>query len=58
MICTIIQHIKFGMGRATYDTAQEIRNVEINRDEGIKLVEQFDGEYLEDLKKNYLTIYQ
>lgn len=38
-------HIKFGLGRATYDTAQEIRNGDITRDEGIALVKRFDGEY-------------
>jgi len=37
--------IKFGIGRATYDTSQEIRNGEINRNEGIDLVKKFDGEY-------------
>ena len=38
-------YIKFGLGRATYDAAQEIRNSEITRDEGISLVEKYDGEY-------------
>lgn len=38
-------HIKFGIGRATYDTAQEIRNGDITRDEGIALIKRFDGEY-------------
>ena len=38
-------YIKFGIGRATYDTSQEIRNGEINRNEGIDLVKKFDGEY-------------
>ena len=38
-------YIKFGLGRATYDAAQEIRNSEITRDEGILLVEKYDGEY-------------
>ena len=33
------------MGRATYDSSQEIRNGEINREEGIELVRKFDGEY-------------
>ena len=33
------------MGRATYDSAQEVRNNEITREEGIRLVKQFDGEY-------------
>jgi N-acetyl sugar amidotransferase len=37
--------IKFGIGRATYDAAQEIRNGEITRDEGVALVRRFDGEW-------------
>lgn len=38
-------HIKFGIGRATYDAAQEIRNGEITREEGVALVKKFDGEF-------------
>ena len=37
--------IKFGIGRATYDSAQEIRNGDITRDEGIRLIRRFDGEF-------------
>ena len=37
--------IKFGIGRATYDSSQEIRNGDITREEGIALVKRFDGEY-------------
>ena len=37
--------IKFGIGRATYDAAQEIRNDEINRKEGVALVKKYDGEF-------------
>ncbi|MEA5051195.1 MAG: N-acetyl sugar amidotransferase [Oscillospiraceae bacterium] len=37
--------IKFGVGRASYDASQEIRNDEITRDEGVALVKKFDGEY-------------
>lgn len=37
--------IKFGIGRATYDSAQEIRNGDITREEGIALVKRFDGEF-------------
>jgi N-acetyl sugar amidotransferase len=37
--------IKFGIGRATYDAAQEIRSGDINRDEGVALVRRFDGEF-------------
>ena len=33
-------YIKFGIGRATYDSAQEIRNNEIDREEGIALVKK------------------
>lgn len=37
--------IKFGLGRASYDAAQEIRSGDINREEGVALVEKFDHEY-------------
>lgn len=52
-------YIKFGIGRATYDAAQEIRNEEITREEGIALVQKFDGEYPERFEKEifeYLSI--
>lgn len=37
--------IKFGIGRATYDAAQEIRNRHLTREEGVALVSRFDGEF-------------
>jgi N-acetyl sugar amidotransferase len=37
--------IKFGIGRATYDAAQEVRSGDITRDEGVALVRRFDGEF-------------
>jgi len=37
--------IKFGIGRATYDAAQEIRNRHLTREEGVALVNRFDGEF-------------
>jgi len=37
--------LKFGIGRATYDASQEIRNRHITRDEGVALVKRFDGEF-------------
>lgn len=37
--------IKFGIGRATYDAAQEIRNKHLTREEGMALVKRFDGEF-------------
>ncbi|OFZ53982.1 MAG: LPS biosynthesis protein [Bdellovibrionales bacterium RIFOXYC1_FULL_54_43] len=38
-------YIKFGIGRATYDSSQEIRNKHITREEGMALVKRFDGEF-------------
>ncbi|MBU1247301.1 MAG: N-acetyl sugar amidotransferase [Proteobacteria bacterium] len=37
-------HIKFGIGRTTYDASQEIRNHHVTREEGLALAKQFDGE--------------
>lgn len=51
--------IKFGIGRATYDAAQEIRSGDINRDEGIALVKRFDSEFPERFAEQifrYLSI--
>jgi N-acetyl sugar amidotransferase len=51
--------IKFGIGRATYDASQEIRNKHINREEGVTLVKKFDGEFPDkyfDEIMNYLEI--
>lgn len=39
--------VKFGLGRASYDAAQEIRSGDIDRDEGIALVRKFDHEFPE-----------
>jgi N-acetyl sugar amidotransferase len=40
-------YIKFGIGRATYDAATEIRSKDIVRDEGVALVKRYDGEFPE-----------
>ena len=37
--------IKFGLGRASYDASQEIRNRHLTREEGVALVHRFDGEF-------------
>ena len=37
--------VKFGLGRASYDAAQEIRSGDITREEGIALVRRFDHEF-------------
>ncbi len=38
-------YIKFGLGRASYDASQEIRNKHLTRDEGVALVRKYDGEF-------------
>jgi N-acetyl sugar amidotransferase len=38
-------YIKFGIGRATYDAAQEVRSADITREEAVALVKRFDGEW-------------
>ena len=51
--------IKFGIGRASYDAAQEIRSGEILREEGVALVKRFDHEFPERFINellNYLSI--
>ena len=37
--------IKFGIGRATYDAAQEVRNNKITREEAVYLVRKYDQEF-------------
>lgn len=51
--------IKFGIGRATYDAAQEIRSGDITRDEGVALIKKFDLEFpyrFTDELFNYLSL--
>ena len=42
-----MMYIKFGMGRATADAAQEIRSGKITREEAVALVRKYDGEFPE-----------
>ncbi len=46
---------KFGLGRASYDAAQEIRNDKIDRDEGINLVNLYDNEFPKKFFKEFLN---
>ena len=51
--------VKFGLGRASYDASQEIRNKHLTREEGVALVRRFDGEFPEHYFKqvmDYLEI--
>ena len=47
--------VKFGIGRASYDAAQEIRSRDINREEGVALVKRFDHEFPERFAKELLS---
>ena len=46
--------IKFGIGRATYDASQEVRNGKITRDEAIYLVNKYDSEFPKDFFKEFI----
>lgn len=39
-----MMHLKFGLGRASYEASQEIRNGQLLRSEAVNLVRKFDGE--------------
>jgi N-acetyl sugar amidotransferase len=40
-----LMYIKFGLGRATSDAAHEVRDDKIRREEGVYLVNKYDGEF-------------
>lgn len=53
--------VKFGIGRATYDAAQEVRSGDITREEAVALVQRYDHEFPErfaDEVFEYLSINQ
>ncbi len=45
---------KFGIGRATYDSAQEVRNGKITREEAVHLVKRYDQEFPRKYFKDFL----
>ena len=47
-------YVKFGIGRATSDTAHEIRDGKITRDEGIALVKKYDHEFPKKYYREFL----
>jgi N-acetyl sugar amidotransferase len=46
--------IKFGVGRTMMDSAQEIRNHHINKDEAIALMKRYEGEYPARYEEEFL----
>lgn len=49
-----LAYIKFGIGRTTSDTAHEIRDGKITREEGIALVKRYDHEFPTKHYKDFL----
>ncbi|MDC0969261.1 N-acetyl sugar amidotransferase [Alphaproteobacteria bacterium] len=49
-----LAYIKFGHGRCTSDAAHEIRDGYITREEGVSLVDKFDGEFPKRYFKDFL----
>jgi N-acetyl sugar amidotransferase len=47
-------YIKFGIGRTTSDTAHEIRDHKITREEGVALVKRYDGEFPQKYFRTFL----
>lgn len=47
-------YVKFGLGRASYEASQEIRNHHLTREEGVALVHRFDGEFPQKYFKEIL----
>ena len=48
-------YIKFGIGRTTSDTAHEIRDHKIDREEGIELIRRYDGEFPKKYLDEFLS---
>ena len=46
--------IKFGIGRCTYDAAQEVRNQKMTREEAVYLVNKYDSEFPSKYFKEFL----
>jgi N-acetyl sugar amidotransferase len=46
--------IKFGIGRTTSDTAHEVRDGKITREEGVALVRKYDGEFPQKYYREFL----
>ena len=49
-----LSYIKFGIGRATSDSAHEVRDNKITREEGVSLIKKFDGEFPSKYFKEFL----
>lgn len=49
-----LSYIKFGIGRTTSDTAHEIRDGNLKREQGIELIKKYDSEFPEKYYNHFL----
>ena len=55
---TYMMYLKFGFGRCLQDACIDIRGGRLTREDAIKMVKKYDGEFIEDLIPIYLEYYQ
>lgn len=55
---TYFMYLKFGFGRCSQDVCIDIRSGRISRDEGIRLINEYDEQYPEQFEQQYLDYYQ
>ncbi len=55
---TYLMFLKFGFGRCSQDVCIDIRRGTITREEGLELINKYDGEYPEPYIKDYLEYFE
>lgn len=50
-----LRYIKFGLGRCTEEVSHEIRDKHLSRDEGIKLIKKYEGEFPKKYYNEFLN---
>ena len=51
-------YLKFGFGRCSQDVGIDVRRGALTRDQGIRLVQVYDGQSIEKYKPQYLEYFQ
>lgn len=55
---TYFMYLKFGFGRCSQDVCIDIRGGRLTREEGKKLIEEYDGLYPKEFEEQYLEYYE
>ena len=50
----ISRYIKFGLGRCTEEVSHEIRDKHLTREEGVRLIKKYEGEFPKKYFKEFL----